>query len=70
MVLPVMDVGASDSLYTRAAGLPSYGLASLWSDADDVRTHGRDERVSAQAFYEGVEFDHRLMMMLTGPNLP
>jgi acetylornithine deacetylase/succinyl-diaminopimelate desuccinylase-like protein len=66
MVLPTMDLGASDSVYTRLAGLPSYGLASIWSDVDDVRAHGRDERIEPQHFYAGVEFDYRLMKALAG----
>ena len=64
VVLPHMDLGASDSVFTRAAGIPSFGLASLWSDIDDVRIHGRDERITPQSFYEGVEFDYRLMKSL------
>ena len=67
MVLPSMDVGASDSIYTRAAGIPSYGLAGIWTDIDDVRVHGRDERAAVPAFYEAVEFEYRLMKALTGP---
>ncbi len=65
-VLPSMDLGASDSVYTRAAGLKSYGLASIWSDIDDNRAHGRDERITPAAFYEGVAFDYRLMKVLGG----
>jgi acetylornithine deacetylase/succinyl-diaminopimelate desuccinylase-like protein len=59
-----MDLGASDSIYTRTAGIPSYGLAAIWSDIDDNRLHGRDERILGQRFYEGVEFQYRLMKRL------
>ncbi len=67
LVLPSMDLGASDSVFTRRDGLPSFGLASLWSDIDDVRVHGRDERVGARQFYEGVEFTYRLMKAMGRP---
>ena len=36
--------------------MPSYGAGGLFVDADDVRAHGRDERISVKAFYEGVDF--------------
>ena len=60
-VAPHMDLGATDSLFTRAAGIPSYAVGAIWSDADDNRAHGRDERISTTAFAEAVEFDYRLL---------
>ncbi|WP_309643829.1 M20/M25/M40 family metallo-hydrolase [Phenylobacterium sp.] len=60
-VAPHMDLGATDSLFTRAAGIPSYAVGAIWSDADDNRAHGRDERISTTAFAEAVEFDFRLI---------
>jgi acetylornithine deacetylase/succinyl-diaminopimelate desuccinylase-like protein len=38
----------------------------VFYDIDDVRAHGRDERVLAEAFYQGVEFTYRLMKGLSG----
>jgi acetylornithine deacetylase/succinyl-diaminopimelate desuccinylase-like protein len=43
-----------------------YGVSGVFFDIDDVRAHGKDERVLVQAFYEGVEFMYRLMKELTG----
>jgi acetylornithine deacetylase/succinyl-diaminopimelate desuccinylase-like protein len=63
-IMPHMDLGASDSIYTRAAGIPSYGLSATWTDAEDNRAHGRDERIRADRFYEGLEFSYRLMKAL------
>lgn len=65
-ITPHMDLGASDSIFTRAAGIPSYGLSAVWGDIDDNRAHGRDERISPQAYYEGVEFAYRMMKALGG----
>jgi len=65
-LFPMMSVGASDSIYTRAAGMPSYVVNGTFSEMDDNRTHGRDERVGVTAFYENVEFTYRLMKALTG----
>lgn len=64
-LFPMMGVGASDSIYTRAAGLPSYGVGGAFSDMNDNRAHGRDERVGVTAYYEDVEFTYRLMKALT-----
>jgi acetylornithine deacetylase/succinyl-diaminopimelate desuccinylase-like protein len=36
-------------------------------DQDDVRAHGKDERVRADSFYDGVEFYYRYLKALTSP---
>jgi acetylornithine deacetylase/succinyl-diaminopimelate desuccinylase-like protein len=64
IVLPEMSPGASDSRYTRAAGMPSYGIDAMFDDLDDGRAHGRDERIGVRAFDEDVEFTYRLMKVL------
>ena len=65
-VLPVMSTGATDGLYLRREGIPVYGVSGLFNDMDDIRAHGRDERISIQSFYEGQEFLYRLVKALTG----
>lgn len=60
-VIPHMEAGASDSLYLRAAGIPTYEINGVFEDPRDSRMHGRDERVGVQAFYESLEFTYRLM---------
>jgi acetylornithine deacetylase/succinyl-diaminopimelate desuccinylase-like protein len=65
-VIPAMAAGASDSIFTRNAGIPSYGISGSWIDVHDVRAHGRDERREKSAFYQSVEFDYRLMKELAG----
>jgi acetylornithine deacetylase/succinyl-diaminopimelate desuccinylase-like protein len=64
MVMPQMAAGASDSIFTRAAGMPSYGVGGGWWDINDVRAHGRDERDEISNFYQTVEFTYRLMKEL------
>jgi acetylornithine deacetylase/succinyl-diaminopimelate desuccinylase-like protein len=61
VVLPYMSGGATDSVYTRGAGMPSYGVDGMFDDLDDVRAHGRDERIGVGAFSEDLEFTYRLM---------
>jgi acetylornithine deacetylase/succinyl-diaminopimelate desuccinylase-like protein len=60
-----MNAGATDGIYTRAAGLPTYGVAGIAIDRDDVRAHGRDERVAASSFYTGNAFYYRFLKLLT-----
>jgi len=64
-VVPVMAAGASDSIFTRAAGMPSYGVGGGWWDINDIRAHGRDERDEIGNFNQTVEFTYRLMKELS-----
>ncbi|MEO8927230.1 MAG: M20/M25/M40 family metallo-hydrolase [Caulobacteraceae bacterium] len=66
-ILPIMSPGASDSAFTRSAGIPSYGVDGIFDDVDDERAHGRDERIGVAAFSEELEFTYRLMKALAGP---
>ena len=59
-----MQSGGSDAIFTRAAGIPTYGVTSIFTDMEDNRHHGRDERISKSAFRRGVEFTYRLMREL------
>ena len=65
-VIPQMETGATDSKYTMAAGIPSYGFCGMGIDEDDVRAHGRDERIGVDSYYTGVEFEYRYLKALTG----
>jgi acetylornithine deacetylase/succinyl-diaminopimelate desuccinylase-like protein len=65
-VIPTMSTGASDGIYTNAAGLPTYGISGTAIDMDDVRAHGRDERLGVQSYYNGVQFYYVLLKALTG----
>lgn len=55
-VVPSMAVGASDSVYTNAAGLPTYMVSGSALARDDFRAHGQDERLGVKEFYDGVDF--------------
>jgi acetylornithine deacetylase/succinyl-diaminopimelate desuccinylase-like protein len=56
-----METGATDGAYLRAAGIPSYGVSGVFIDIDDIRAHGRDERIIVSAFYDGVEYIYQLV---------
>jgi acetylornithine deacetylase/succinyl-diaminopimelate desuccinylase-like protein len=65
-VVPIMSTGATDGSYLRNAGIPTYGHSGLPGDIDDVRAHGKDERVLLEAFYQGLEYQYRLVKALSG----
>jgi acetylornithine deacetylase/succinyl-diaminopimelate desuccinylase-like protein len=66
VVVPVMSTGATDGLYLRNSEIPTYGLDGTFGDLDDVRAHGKDERVGVKQFFEGLEFQYRLIKTLAG----
>ena len=64
-VVPIMSTGATDGLILRRAGMPVYGVSGLFDDIDDVRAHGKDERIAVWAYFDGVEFMYRLVKALS-----
>jgi acetylornithine deacetylase/succinyl-diaminopimelate desuccinylase-like protein len=57
-VMPVVIAGFTDSHFTRDLGIASYGFDPLvLPEAELVRIHGNDERISVEAFRRGVS-DH------------
>ena len=44
-IVPQMSVGATDSIYFRAKGVPSYGIGGVFINPDDDFSHGLNERV-------------------------
>ncbi len=48
-IVPSMSAGATDSMYFRALGVPSYGVGGLFMKASDDFSHGLDERAPVAA---------------------
>ncbi len=65
ITLPMMVMGATDGRMLRAAGIPTYGVQGFFIDRDDVRFHGRDERMRVQSFFEGHAFLYELVKRLS-----
>ncbi len=63
--IPIMVMGATDGLYLRMSGIPTYGVQGFFMDRDDIRFHGRDERMGVTAFYEGETFLYQLVKALS-----
>lgn len=68
-VVPVMGTGATDGLYFRNAGIPTFGVSGLFEDVDDNREHGRDERIGVAEFFEAQEFLYVLVKELSGASI-
>jgi acetylornithine deacetylase/succinyl-diaminopimelate desuccinylase-like protein len=65
LTIPVMSTGATDGRYLRVGGIPTYGVSGFFGDRDDVRAHGRDERMNVASFYEGQAFLYQLVKELS-----
>jgi acetylornithine deacetylase/succinyl-diaminopimelate desuccinylase-like protein len=64
-VIPEMSTGATDGLFVRNAGIPVYGVSAIAEDPDDLRAHGKDERIRAQSYYDALEYWYRLVKVLS-----
>jgi len=65
-VIPFMSAGASDGVYTRAAGMPTFTITGIAIDRNDIRAHARNERLGVESFYRGNEFFYRYLKAITG----
>jgi acetylornithine deacetylase/succinyl-diaminopimelate desuccinylase-like protein len=65
--IPIMVMGATDGRYLRVAGIPTYGVQGFFFDRNDIRFHGRDERMAVESFYEGQSFLYDLVKTLSQP---
>ena len=64
-VVPEMETGATDGVYFRQHGIPTYGITGTAGDLDDVRMHGKDERMAVLDFYDGLEFEYQLVKAIS-----
>lgn len=55
-VVPVMSAGATDSMWFRARGVPSYGISPIFSKASDSFAHGLNERTPLSEIAPSIVF--------------
>jgi len=67
-VVADMADGASDSVFTNAAGIPTYNWSAIELETNDVRAHGKDERLPEASFWKGVQFWHEYVKMIASGN--
>jgi len=63
-VIPGMTTGASDGIYLISGGIPTYGVSGIFTDEDDNRNHGKDERILVKSFYDALDFEYALVHAL------
>jgi acetylornithine deacetylase/succinyl-diaminopimelate desuccinylase-like protein len=66
-VIPTMSTGATDGLFLRNAGIPTYGSSGLFYG--EPNAHGMNERIPAEGFYQGLEFMYRLIKAVSRPGI-
>lgn len=66
-ITPEQESGATDGLYFRAAGIPTYGVNGMFMKNSDDFAHGLNERVPVKGFYDDVAYWYVLLKTLAGP---
>ena len=64
-IVPMQEPGLSDAVFTRAIGIPSYGVGAGFIKDSDNFMHGLNERVPVKSFYDYVDFWYVLVKDLT-----
>ena len=65
VVVPGMDAGASDSVFYRALGMPSYGVSGMFIRGEDVFIHGLNERIPVASIAPALAHWHSLLTELS-----
>ena len=65
-VSPVMENGASDSIYFAQAGIPTYGFSAIALERGDDRAHGQDERLPVDSYLKSLDFFYAYVKDLGG----
>jgi len=60
-IVPTMSTGATDGRFLNAAGVPTYGVSGMFSDAEGSHAHGLDERIRVKSLLEGRRFLYELV---------
>jgi acetylornithine deacetylase/succinyl-diaminopimelate desuccinylase-like protein len=65
-VIPGMVPWATDGSLFRAAGIPTYGVAGSFIKSGDSFSHGLNERLPVQSFYDELIYWDVLLKELAG----
>lgn len=60
-VVPILQAGATDGVFTNAVGIPTYGVEPVFMGPDLGNIHGLNEYVRVKSLLEGREFLYRLV---------
>ncbi len=65
-IIPYMSSGGTDGMHFRRAGIPTFGVGSVFMREDDVYAHGLNERVPIDAFYSALDHWSIILRELAG----
>ena len=68
-VIPVMALGASDGLYLRNAGIPTYDPSAVAAVDGEGNAHGLNEKVREKSIFDAVAFWYDMVKGLAGGRL-
>lgn len=66
-IVPAMASGATDGVFFRGAGIPTYGTGEVFIKDSDDFSHGLNERIPVESFYEGLTHWRVLLTQIAGP---
>jgi acetylornithine deacetylase/succinyl-diaminopimelate desuccinylase-like protein len=66
-IVPSMEMGATDGVFYRSIGIPTYGTSEVFLKPSDDFSHGLNERIPVVAFYNGLEFWYQLLQAVGSP---
>jgi|TARA_B110000037_G_scaffold188955_1_gene220792 acetylornithine deacetylase/succinyl-diaminopimelate desuccinylase-like protein len=65
-IIPSMSSGGADGMHFRAAGIPSYGVNGHYGKSSDSFSHGLNERVLVESFYDNIAHWYVLLQAVAG----
>jgi acetylornithine deacetylase/succinyl-diaminopimelate desuccinylase-like protein len=65
-IIPSMSSGGTDGMHFRAAGIPSYGVNGHYGKSSDSFSHGLNERVLVENFYDNIAHWYVLLRSIAG----
>jgi acetylornithine deacetylase/succinyl-diaminopimelate desuccinylase-like protein len=65
-IVPDMAAYATDGTIFRGAGIPTYGVSSLFAKDSESFSHGLNERIPVASFYAGLDHWYVLLRTLAG----
>lgn len=68
-VIPTMALGASDGLYLRNAGIPTYAVSAVAGVDGEGNAHGLNEKVREKSVYDAVAFWNDMVRGLASRSL-
>jgi acetylornithine deacetylase/succinyl-diaminopimelate desuccinylase-like protein len=69
-VIPSMAAGATDGLFLRNAGIPTYSLSAVAEVDGESNAHGLNEKVRVKSIYDAVAFWNDMVKGLAGGLTP